>query len=696
MRTPETILEAAGARWDARQLKRSENLHAIENNTIIDVEEPERIRKRINHLSDIHKQSIESITFYEDYSLIKNIGLERVIGDSDFLSVGFLENGLAVARSVCRINIYTEKGQFDGYGTGFLVSPSLIMTNNHALPTTLVAQKSIVEFDYQLAANGAPLSPKAFQLDPSSFFITNEDLDFTIVGVIDVDNLLPSFGWNKLIGEGKALIGDPLNIIQHPNGGYKQVVLQSNELVDLLDVHAHYLTDTEPGSSGAMVCNNQWEVVALHHSGVPEIRDGKIIDNSNQPWDGNDTDDIKWVANEGIRISRILQYIQLQNIPVNWENNMKRLLEDTPPNPLEISQVLNNKILQPKQPKHSHLQHLIWEFPLKIKVSIGIDSTTIQEVEQPSANEPTTIGDHGLKHSLNVLEKKVIPYIDPDYNNRKGFDDKFLNTKIPIPEIIDLNEVSKMDNGEHIIPYHHFSIAMNKERRLAYFCASNVDGRSSMKRPEPGRRYSRDALGGLRKIDSEAWMMDPRIPEKHQLPDKFFNRDRRSFDKGHIVRRDDVAWGSTYEEVRISNGDTFHTTNCSPQVADYNRSNLGGVWGIFENELLKQAENEKLIVFSGPVLTAKDRFFDGYDERGPLVVQIPKSFWKIVVSNAGDSIHTFGFHFSQDLSHVDWKEVFRVKRQFNKFQVSIPDLEKMISNVKFPKVLKETDQFSLN
>ena len=67
------------------------------------------------------------------------------------------------------------------------------------------------------------------------------------------------------------------------------------------------------------------------------------------------------------------------------------------------------------------------------------------------------------------------------------------------------------------------------------------------------------------------------------MPDKFYTRDRGNFDKGHIVRRDDVAWGEDYDEVRRANGDTYHVTNCSPQVDAFNRSNLRGDWGKLEN-----------------------------------------------------------------------------------------------------------------
>ena len=108
--------------------------------------------------------------------------------------------------------------------------------------------------------------------------------------------------------QGKLLIGESLNVIQHPDGRPKQVALQQNELIDRVDDFLHYRTDTAPGSSGAPLFNNQWEIVGLHHSGVPERNaNNQIVSVDGTPWQpfmGEAT--IKWIANEGIRISSIM------------------------------------------------------------------------------------------------------------------------------------------------------------------------------------------------------------------------------------------------------------------------------------------------------------------------------------------------------------------------------------------------------
>ena len=97
----------------------------------------------------------------------------------------------------------------------------------------------------------------------------------------------------------------------------KQIVIRNNRLVDLPDDPAmkpffHYEADTERGSSGSPVFNDQWEIVALHHSGVPKTNArGQLVDaDGNVITDQRDTGRIVWVANEGIRVSHLVNHVR--------------------------------------------------------------------------------------------------------------------------------------------------------------------------------------------------------------------------------------------------------------------------------------------------------------------------------------------------------------------------------------------------
>jgi DNA/RNA endonuclease G (NUC1) len=220
-----------------------------------------------------------------------------------------------------------------------------------------------------------------------------------------------------------------------------------------------------------------------------------------------------------------------------------------------------------------------------------------------------------------------------------------------------------------------------------------ADASAKARKPDPNADTTRKGLTGLRKNDQEKWFTDPRIPEEHQLPDVFFTKDRQAFDKGHIVRRDDVCWGKTFAQLRRANGDTFHTTNCSPQVLDFNRSNKGGRWGELENMILKQAKTEKLSLFAGPVLDDEDDVFEGVDDRGPVSVPIPRRYWKIVFANAGGALQAFAFILEQDLSDVALEPEFAVGAAWVPHMISIQDLQDTVSGLTFAPAVHKADQF---
>jgi endonuclease G, mitochondrial len=323
-------------------------------------------------------------------------------------------------------------------------------------------------------------------------------------------------------------------------------------------------------------------------------------------------------------------------------------------------------------------QGLSWSIPLEVTV----------QIRSPAAAATATTAVEA------EVEKLVEPFRDEDFAGRRGYDDQFIGVPVPVPTVLDENVVSRLDdeNRSFLIPYEHFSVVMNKDRRLALFTASNVDANPARKRPEPDRDYSRRGLTGLGKNDQEKWFTDPRIPGIHQLPDRFFTKDRKSFDKGHIVRREDVVWGDTFDELRRANGDTFHVTNCSPQVANFNRSNLKGVWGELENLVLDQAEGERYCIFAGPVFRADDRFFRGVDDEGTIRVAIPTQFWKIVVARSGDQLQTFAFILDQDLSHTDLE--FAVDQLWRTRMISVADLEQLVGLLRFPQELHDSDQIA--
>ncbi|WP_454650224.1 trypsin-like peptidase domain-containing protein [Bradyrhizobium liaoningense] len=187
---------------------------------------------------------------------------EKVWGRNTLKSLSWLHEGLNRARSVCRVVTPT------GLGSGFIMGCGMLVTNNHVLRSPEEADAATVEFNFQEDESGrlCPVTP--YGLD-SSRFATDRELDCTIVKIDQGDTPINISSWGRLTGEVKKLpeLGDHVTIIQHPNGGLKQIGLTANEIVNIFESRLHYMTDTLPGSSGSPVFNDDWQVIAIHRAG---------------------------------------------------------------------------------------------------------------------------------------------------------------------------------------------------------------------------------------------------------------------------------------------------------------------------------------------------------------------------------------------------------------------------------------------
>jgi hypothetical protein len=214
----------------------------------------------------------------DDFTPLTN---EKIIGLNNLLSIAWLSRGLELAAPICRVLVGPATG------TGFLIGGDLLMTNNHVIPSAEAAATAIAEFNFQKNWAGVPQPVRRFTLDPSHFR-TNEALDYTMVRVKDDPSQI--FGFVDVATRGQPEVNDYVSIIQHPNGGPKQVSFMDNKVSGVFGNLVQYTTDTEPGSSGAPVFNQGWELVALHHRG------GRLVG----------PDGTRFFTNEGILLSAIV------------------------------------------------------------------------------------------------------------------------------------------------------------------------------------------------------------------------------------------------------------------------------------------------------------------------------------------------------------------------------------------------------
>jgi V8-like Glu-specific endopeptidase len=182
---------------------------------------------------------------------------EKIIGENTLRDIYILNLALEASKAVVRIA--TQKGA----GTGFMIAPDLLMTNNHVINSQEVGEKSNFSYNYQLDINGKECPTQIIGALPDGAFYTNEELDYTVITLKEV----PDFG-KPLIFKSKLMRRDDrVAIIQHPGGHLKKISIQNNFVAYADNQVLQYTTSTEPGSSGSPVFDDDFQVVGIHHSG---------------------------------------------------------------------------------------------------------------------------------------------------------------------------------------------------------------------------------------------------------------------------------------------------------------------------------------------------------------------------------------------------------------------------------------------
>jgi endonuclease G, mitochondrial len=622
-----------------------------------------------------------------------NLLLERIIQGNDLVGINYLARGTAASRPVCRIQLRDGGGNALGFGSGFLIAPGVLMTNHHVFSQSSEARHSLADFDFEFDEAGRDKTVVHFGFDPNRLFYANKALDFAIVAVqsrsVDGGRDLKDWGWLPLDARpGKADEGEYLTIIQHPGGERKQVCVRENKLLKFDGDTVWYATDTVGGSSGSPVFNRFWQVVALHHSGVPKKDSkGRWLTTDGRIWDDSmDERLIDWIANEGIRISSIVRHLSLEVAT----HPLVKLVLSTGEVEAPAGEIATDK--RRDEGKAFWIEQSGNVVSLVVPIRVPLDVVRLHGLDpvQPAAPpfEPRPLKDERPADSLPIEAVKIN---QKTLGTRPGYKPTFLGAgtlSVPLPTFPAglQSKVAKL-KGKNTseLKYFNYSVVMNAERRLAFFSAVNIDGRL---RQDVGKR------------EGDSWLRDPRLADEVQVGNEFFgnqktfeaDRTKNPFDRGHLVRRLDATWGATVAKAKEHGDDTFHFTNAAPQFFRFNQGRK--LWLGLEEFVLDQLEEDerKACVFNGPIFdgpeAASDNLPDPSDppKADPTFggVAIPKFFWKLMVVKDGNSLMATAFVLSQQdqimsIDRIHELAVFEklTEAEAKVFQVSISDLAKL-------------------
>ncbi len=273
--------------------------------------------------------------------------------------------------------------------------------------------------------------------------------------------------------------------------------------------------------------------------------------------------------------------------------------------------------------------------PMRLTLTIQLDP-----MARPMATAPP------------VEEADLTEAVAIDYSNRKGYDPKFLgpNKLVPMPKLSailqrDAARLTGATGANAIeLKYTHFSVVQNRQRKMPFLTAVNIDGRKLRRIPR-----------------GDKWMKDSRIDPKAQFGNELYSAN--DLDRGHMVRRLDPVWG-TDAEAAVANDDTFHFTNSCPQHKNLNQK----TWADLEDYILDNtdARNLKVSVFTGPVFRADDKPYR--------TARIPREFWKIavLVDDQTGQLSATAYLLSQAGLIEDLEFAFGA---FRTFQISVAEVE---------------------
>lgn len=511
-------------------------------------------------------------------------------------------------RAVGRIDLANHP-RFDWVGTGWLVTDDIIVTNRHVAAefakrngngflfrsSPFGKMSASIDFLHEVDSNQTDVFVirEVIHIEPDN----GPDISFLRVKPQNGRNLAAPIALSKSapgVQDQVAVIGYPARDSRVPEPDlmerifgnvYNRKRLAPGQIKALRSNELLHDCSTLGGNSGSVVLSlNSGEAVGLHFSGqfleanfaVPANVVASRLSEISQRGSGAIGTNVPAAQSKPVNLDGTEQSAQTTSTG-----------EVTFQVPLIISLRLGTPVPGPLTTQVAAIVPA--STPTPIPSPLPVPQAQVAAV-LPSADEPSEV----------FAEGRV-----EDYTEREGYLTAFLGRdfEVPLPEIKALNDIitfSEQGNIEFVLRYQHFSVVMSASRRMCFWSAVNIDGKTS-------RRTKRGP-----------WKIDPRIPKEAQIMKECYGNPPK-FSRGHMTRREDPAWG---DQVLANEGneDSMHVTNTVPQMQPFN----AGIWLGLEDYALQNSRDSDMAisVFTGPFFTKRDPVMYG--------VKIPTTFWKVI------------------------------------------------------------------
>ena len=236
---------------------------------------------------------------------MQDINQEKYIENSEMINYKTLKDTINrnLEKYICKIKIDLTNNNYK-LGTGFFCqleknNIKLLLTNNHIINDNFLESKKDLEVEIDNIITIINLSIPRFKY-------TNKEFDFTIIEIIQQDNISHFLSVNEDI-ENKNFKDKQIFSLHYPKG--KNMMLSLGKVKDVIDDKLFYSISTDKGSSGCpIILFNNTKVIGIHLG----------YDNKN-------------IFNQGISIGKIIKESEVINkafgnfYSINWEKTSKSI-----------------------------------------------------------------------------------------------------------------------------------------------------------------------------------------------------------------------------------------------------------------------------------------------------------------------------------------------------------------------------------